>query len=187
MVWSSVMQTYPSSTWIQDISPLKNFKHYMQTEGKNKKSWKLNTKLDPANPVATSSKDCTEVRGITFSSYDNWPQVAHASLLQLRPSGGNSALPKITPTKPGGQEAPHTHAPHSNTSQSMQNPDLQTWNEFSVFEDSYAGRKHKDRDMPKFLLELHRKTFAHFSQWSIVSPFSLLTRLLYFYSKPQNA
>lgn len=108
------MQTYPSSTWIQDISPLKNFKRYMQTEGKNKKSQKLNKKLDPANPVATSSKDCTEVRGITSSSDDNnWPQVAHASLLQLRPSGGNSALPKITSTKPGGQEVPCTHTPHS--------------------------------------------------------------------------
>lgn len=54
--------------------------------------------------MARSNEDCTEVRGVTFSSDNNWPQVTHVNILQLIPRGGNAALPKITSTQPG-QEA----------------------------------------------------------------------------------
>lgn len=112
----------------------------MQTK-KKKNPWKLSTKLDPVNAVATSSEGCTEVRGITFSSDDNWLKL-HARVSSNLNQAEATSKSRIYKARSGSPSLTHC-----TDAQRLQSPDLQTWSEFPVFGNSYAGRKHKGRDM----------------------------------------
>lgn len=157
------MHTSPSSTWIQDTSPIKNFKCYMQTErrGKNK-SWKLNTKLDPVNAVATSSEGYTEVRGITFSGNDNnWLKLHARVSCNLYQAEATS---KSHTYKTRSESPSHTH--RTLTREDCEVLICKPEASFPRLGIHMLAENTETATCPSLFLLGHWKIFAHLYQWS---------------------